>query len=70
MQRFVNLEVQSSWQVYTAFCEPRSADFVGGTALVVNLEVQISQQMQHLVNLEVQISRQAQHLVNLSTVTL
>ena len=35
----------------TALCEPRSADFMTGPALVVNHEVQISWQAQHLVNL-------------------
>ena len=41
------------------------ADFVAGTALFLNLEVQISWQVQRFVNLEVLVSWQAQHFVNL-----
>ena len=47
--RFVNLEVQISWQAQH----------------FVNLEVQISWQAQHFVNLEVQISWQAKHFEHL-----
>ena len=61
-KHLVNLDVQAWWQAQRlvnleALCEPRSADFVSGTAHGEDFLAQ------HLVNLEVQISWLAQSFV-------